>query len=144
MHLCKNDDKTAQLCLVCWKPSQRSGAAEMGTDMVCCDSDAGGLFHKKCVQYDELDEETEEHWFCVACDTLIEDGYESLESIEERQISGNSVHALKWSSLKHWMKFRTNLLCAASKVARSSSNWFMGAMGTTRTISTGENMGNQT
>lgn len=95
MHLCRNDDKTAQLCLVCWKPSQRSGATDMGTDMICCDSDAGGLFHKKCVQYDEFEEETEEHWFCVACDTLIEDGYESLESIEERPISGNNVYALK-------------------------------------------------
>ncbi len=95
MHLCKNDDKTAQLCLVCWKPSQRSGATEMGTDMICCDSDAGGLFHKKCVQYDELEEGNEEHWFCVACDTLIEDGYESLESIEERPISANNVDALK-------------------------------------------------
>jgi hypothetical protein len=95
MHLCRNDDKTAQLCLICWKPSQRSGATEMGTDMICCDSDAGGLFHKKCVQYDVLEEENEEHWFCVACDTLIEDGYESLESIEERPISGNNVYALK-------------------------------------------------
>jgi hypothetical protein len=95
MHLCRNDDKTAQLCLVCWKPSQRSGATEMGTDMVCCDSDAGGLFHKKCVQYDELEEENEEHWLCVACDTLIEDGYEPLESIEERPISGNNVYALQ-------------------------------------------------
>jgi hypothetical protein len=95
MHLCRNDDKTAQLCLVCWKPSQRSGDTDMGTDMVCCDSDAGGLFHKKCVQYDELEEENEEHWFCVACDTLIEDGYESLESIEERPISGNNVYALQ-------------------------------------------------
>jgi hypothetical protein len=95
MYLCRNDDKIAQLCLVCWKPSQRSGDTDMGTDMVCCDSDAGGLFHKKCVQYDELEEENEEHWFCVACDTLIEDGYESLESIEERPISGNNVYALQ-------------------------------------------------
>jgi hypothetical protein len=95
MHLCRNDDKTAQLCLVCWNPSQRSGTTEMGTDMVCCDSDAGGLFHKKCVQYDEFEEENEEHWFCVACDTLIKDEYESLETIEERPISGNNVYALK-------------------------------------------------
>ncbi len=95
MHLCRNDDKTAQLCLVCWKPSNRSGATDMGTDMVCCDSDAGGMFHKKCVQYDELEEENEANRFCVACDTLIEDGYESLESIEECPISGNNVYALK-------------------------------------------------
>ncbi len=54
--------------------------------MICCDSDTGGLFHKKCVQYDVLEEENEEDWFRVACDTLIEDGYESLESIEDHPI----------------------------------------------------------
>ncbi len=63
--------------------------------MICWDSDTGGLFLKKCVQYDVLEEENEEIWFCVACDTFIEDGYESLESIEERLICGNNVYALK-------------------------------------------------
>jgi hypothetical protein len=114
----------------------------MGTDMVCCDSDAGGLFHKKCVQYDELEEENEANWFCVACDTLIEDGYESLESIEERPISGNNVYALKLA-ITEALDEVPHLLFVASKVARSLSDWCMRATGTMHTISTGENIRNR-
>ena len=50
MHLCRNNDKTSNLCLICWKPSQRSGQ-DMGGDMICCDNGVGSLFHKKCVNY---------------------------------------------------------------------------------------------
>lgn len=94
MHLCNNDDRTSNLCLVCWQPSNRNGD-DMGSDMICCDSDAGGLFHKKCVDYDEDDAFEHDHWYCAACDTLIEDQYKGLDEIEDRPISGNNVQALK-------------------------------------------------
>jgi hypothetical protein len=67
----------------------------MGTDMICCDSDGGGLFHKKCVNYNEDDAIQCDNWFCPACDSLIEDQYIGLEEIEQRPISGNNVQALK-------------------------------------------------
>ncbi len=94
MHLCRNVDRTANLCLICWKPSQRSGN-DMGGDMICCDSSAGGLFHKKCVDYDEEEAEQVENWFCPACDTLVDDNNVGLEDVESRPISGNNVDALK-------------------------------------------------
>jgi hypothetical protein len=68
---------------------------DMGGDMVCCDSGAGGLFHKKCVVYDEESAVELEKWYCPACDTLVEDQYMGLEEIETRPISGNNVEALK-------------------------------------------------
>jgi hypothetical protein len=94
MHLYRNDDHISNLCLMCWKPSQRNGD-DMGGGMVCCDSDAGGLFHKKCVEYDEESIAQVQKWFCPACDTLAEDQYVELEENESRPISGNNVQALK-------------------------------------------------
>jgi transposase len=95
MHLCRNDDRSAHLCLVCWLPSQRNGADNMGTDMISCDSDCGGLFHRKCANYDEEVAVDTDHWYCAACDTLINDQYVGLEEIEARPISGNNVQALE-------------------------------------------------
>jgi hypothetical protein len=94
MHLCRNDDRTLNLCLICWKPSQRSGN-DMGGDMICCDSGGGGLFHKKCVDYNEEEAAQVENWYCSACDTLVDDEYVALEDLESRPISGNNVDALK-------------------------------------------------
>ncbi len=93
MHLCRNDDRTSNLCLICWKPSQRNGN-DMGGDMICCDNGGGGLFHKKCVNYNEEDAAQVENWFCSACDTLVGDEDVALEDLESRPISGNNVDAL--------------------------------------------------
>ena len=97
-HLCRNDDLTKALCVACGLPSVRSGD-DMGRDMTACDSRAGGLFHKTCVSYDE-DAELEEgcdNWFCVACDSLLEDPeFEELEILEQDiNIAASSVESLE-------------------------------------------------
>jgi hypothetical protein len=70
-YLCRNDDRTRHLCVMCGKPSARSGD-RMGSDMVSCDGHWSGLFHKACARYDEAQELREENdtWFCPACDSL--------------------------------------------------------------------------
>ncbi len=93
MHLCKNDDRSRHLCVACHQPSTRSGFGEMGGDMVQCDSDCNGLFHKKCVNYENG--EDLEAWYCLACDGLIDDEYDPVESFEERPISANNLDGLK-------------------------------------------------
>jgi hypothetical protein len=98
-HLCRNDDRTLDQCVFCHKKSARSGA-DMGTDMIACDSRWGGLFHKSCVLYDEGDEIDNERdtWFCPACDLMEEDEDEAkedgLEQIEECMLHENSVPGL--------------------------------------------------
>jgi hypothetical protein len=94
MHLCQNDDRTKHLCLVCWKPSARTGEHDMGTDMIACDGPTGGLFHKKCVGYDEQVAAEADFWYCAACQPLDEEEYVPLEQIEERPISGTNPFAL--------------------------------------------------
>lgn len=98
VHLCSNDSRSEKLCVMCWKPSNRNGD-DMGSDMIPCDRDCGGLFHKSCVGYNQ---ETEvaagrDHWYCVACDTLIDgDEYVPLDQIEDPvEMSSSSVTALK-------------------------------------------------
>jgi hypothetical protein len=61
--------------------------------MVQCDSDCNGLFHKKCVNYENG--EDLEAWYCLACDGLIDDEYDPVESFEERPISANNLDGLK-------------------------------------------------
>ena len=78
MHLCRNDDLTANLCLVCWKPSFRNGD-EMGSDMICCDGPTGGLFHKKCVAYTDEVALQADFWYCHACQYLADEEYVPLE-----------------------------------------------------------------
>ena len=54
--------------------------------MICCDRDGGGLFHKSCVRYDEVDEmeSGRENWYCVACDSLLSDSeYVPLRELED-------------------------------------------------------------
>ncbi len=99
-HLCRNDDRTRDLCVMCGKPSARSGA-DMGTDMVSCDGRWGGLFHKSCARYDEADElrDGNDTWFCPACDSVPgADGDSSeedkIEPMEERPVHENSIPGL--------------------------------------------------
>ncbi len=99
-HLCRNDDRSRDLCAMCGKASARSGA-DMGTDMVACDGRWGGLFHKSCARYDEAEEVRQENdtWFCPACDSLpVIDSDSSeddkMELIEERPLHENSVPGL--------------------------------------------------
>lgn len=98
-HLCRNDDRSRDLCVMCGKPSARSGG-DMGTDMVSCDGRWGGLFHKSCARYDEAEEIREENetWFCLACDSLDVnaagvDGDEP-EIVEEVSLHENTIPAL--------------------------------------------------
>jgi hypothetical protein len=43
----------------------------MGTDMISCDSEHGGLFHKRCVAYDDTDKaDDSSFWYCGACDRV--------------------------------------------------------------------------
>ena len=93
MHLCGNDDRTKHLCLVCWKPSART-SNEMGTDMIACDGPTGGLFHKKCIGYNEEVAMEADFWYCTACQPLADEDYVPLEQIEERPISGTNPYAL--------------------------------------------------
>jgi hypothetical protein len=99
-HLCRNDDRSRDLCVMCGKPSARSGDS-MGTDMVSCDGRWEGLFHKSCARYDEAEELREEHdtWFCPACDSLpVADGDgrddDEMDEIEQRPLHENSVNGL--------------------------------------------------
>jgi hypothetical protein len=100
-HLCRNDDRLRDVCVMCGKPSARSGDS-MGTDMVSCDGRWEGLFHKSCARYDEAEEVREEHdtWFCPACDSLpVADGGnggddDEMEEIEQRPLHENSVNGL--------------------------------------------------
>ena len=96
--VCRNDDLTRDLCVMCGKPSARSGEG-MGSDMVSCDGQWGGLFHKSCVHYDEAEEVREERdlWFCPACDSLAlvnEAEDDEMAAIEERPLHENSVNGL--------------------------------------------------
>jgi hypothetical protein len=71
MHLCQNDDRTRHLCLVCWEPSHRSGEENMGTDMISCDGRFGGLFHRRCVNYDDAEmAASADFWLCAACECV--------------------------------------------------------------------------
>jgi hypothetical protein len=98
VHLCLNVSTASKLCVVCSKPSMRTGA-EAGRDMICCDRDGGGLFHKLCVRYDEVDEmeSGRENWYCVACDSLLSDSeYVPLRELEDPvEISSSTVAALR-------------------------------------------------
>jgi hypothetical protein len=96
-HLCRTDSRSRDLCLKCGMPSARSGNA--GYDMVTCDSECHGLFHRKCVEYDEEreDDEGNEAWYCPACSLVPEeeeedevDGEDGPE-IEEHVCHENSV-----------------------------------------------------
>ena len=66
----------------------------MGTDMIACDGEYGGLFHKKCVDYDEEEALEADFWYCAGCDMVKSVEYVPLEEIEERPISGNNPDAL--------------------------------------------------
>jgi hypothetical protein len=97
-HLFRNDDRSRDLCVMCGKPSARSGDC-MGTDMVSCDGRWEGLVHKSCAGYDEAEELQEEHdaWFCLACDSLpVADGDggddDEMEEIEQRPPHENYVN----------------------------------------------------
>ena len=98
VHLCLNVSTASKLCVVCSKPSMRTGA-EAGRDMICCDRDGGGLFHKSCVRYDEVDEmeSGRENWYCVACDSLLSDSeYVPMRELEDPvEISSSTVAALR-------------------------------------------------
>jgi hypothetical protein len=67
--------------------------------MIACDSDVGGLFHKRCVGYDEGQELEEErcHWYCPACDTLLDDP-ENFDELPEElagiNLSSNALEGL--------------------------------------------------
>ncbi len=99
-HLCRNDDRTRDHCVVCGQQSARSGTGEkgMGTDMVSCDGRWGGLFHKKCVAYDEAAELVDgyDNWFCLACDALPEEeeNDDEMQDIEEYPCHEDSVRGL--------------------------------------------------
>lgn len=67
----------------------------MGKDMISCDGRFGGLFHRKCVGYDEAEMAAEaDFWLCAACECLGDAEYIPLEEIEECLISGNNGKAL--------------------------------------------------
>lgn len=93
VHLCTNVDSESALCVVCGEPSKRNGPHDMGSDMICCDRDNGGLFHQSCVRIPEGGFEGSLNWFCIACDGLKDNGFEGieLEEFEAANLSENSV-----------------------------------------------------
>jgi hypothetical protein len=93
MHLCRNDDRTNNLCLLCWKPSARNGDS-MGTDMIVCEGPGGGLFHKSCAGYDEEEMENLDDWYCLACEKVRDQEFDKVEDLEERPVGGHDPRAL--------------------------------------------------
>ena len=64
-HLCRNDDLSSGLCLVCGLPSTQTDV----DDMVSCSSAHRGLFHKSCLSESQLTEISlnQDSWLCMAC-----------------------------------------------------------------------------
>lgn len=96
-HFCRNTDDKRAVCVVCEKPSQRSG--NVGGDMVTCDSAFSGLFHKRCVAYDEGDwaDNCDVEWRCPICDAFLgdSDGTDELRDIDEVPLSENTVAGIE-------------------------------------------------
>ncbi len=96
-HFCRSADSKRALCVVCDKPSQRSG--NVGGDMVTCDSAFSGLFHKRCVAYNEDDwaDNGDFEWRCPICDAFLGDGdgTDELHEIDEVPLSDNTVAGIE-------------------------------------------------
>lgn len=101
-HFCRNEDAKKNLCVICGKPSLRPDRP--GTDMITCDSAFGGLFHKKCVEYNlqDVEDGDEVDWMCPVCDLYLEDGdgADELSQIDEVPLSLNNVEGIA-SAIKH-------------------------------------------
>jgi hypothetical protein len=66
------------------KASFRSTPETMGTDMIPCDTECGGLFHKTCVGVTDDDLRESDFWYCPACtDILGDEKYEFQEELPE-------------------------------------------------------------
>lgn len=101
-HLCRNDDRHKDRCVMCGKPSMRNGAENMGSDMISCDGHFGGLFHKTCARYVEAAEilDGSDNWFCLACDLVLEndDGerdWDVVDAVDECPCHENSVQGMQ-------------------------------------------------
>lgn len=98
MHfLCRNADAESILCVGCWEHSGRY-EGEAGSDMIVCDGPGGGLFHKKCVKYNEEREGPSEVWRCAACELFgDEERWEETDIVSEGELGGNNLAAIRAS-----------------------------------------------